>query len=233
MKYLYDHIVETISDSKIHLIDPEQIDSVKDYNNFLNDLLSIIGVQIKDFQGFEGETRLIKFKINTSELSIFVNGNSDYVDHIPILKEINKKLSEGSFYSFWSGDFGQELGFFYTEDPEIIDQLTAHIKKDKNIGQIDGIEIRDEEKPVGIWQNEIKSKKENKDILKIVKKHIRNNAEKKYSRLDYIILIVSFLLILFGTFIEVIIPSLNFNLFTGAIRGLIIGFGMYKINKHI
>ena len=227
MKYLYDHIKELVKESNIYLTDSERVDSVKDYKIFLNELLTIIDLNITEFEGFEGETRLLKFKIQSTELSIFVRGNTDYIDQTSIIKGINKSLKEignkGLFYSFWSGDFGQEIGFLYIENSNIIDKLSQIIAKNDNIGQIDGIS--------GIKHSEF-TEKTNKSTLKLVREEIIDSSKiKSYINSDYVILITAFISIMFGTFFEIIIP--NLNLLTGVISGLMIGIGIYQINKRI
>ncbi len=143
MKYLYEYIKDFVCEKNIYLTDSERVDEVKDYERFLNDFIAIVDEEITDFIGFEGETRLLKFKIKSIKFSIFVKGNTDYIDEKPIVSEFNKNLKNigknGKIYSFWSGDFGQEIGFFYIEDFNVLDKLSLLLKENYDIGQIDGL----------------------------------------------------------------------------------------------
>ncbi len=227
MKYLYEHIKDFVCEKNIYLTDSERVDEVKDYERFLNDFIAIVDEEITDFIGFEGETRLLKFKIKSIKFSIFVKGNTDYIDEKPIVSEFNKNLKNigknGKIYSFWSGDFGQEIGFFYIEDFNVLDKLSLLLKENYDIGQIDGL---------GEVEKNQESESLEIDVKKIVNERIKENQKVFYTKSDNIILLISFLLVLFGAFFELIVP-VNLNIFTGIISGLIIGIGIYQINKRI
>ncbi len=242
MKYLLGHIEELVDRSKIYVGDSEQVDSPKDYESFLIKLLDLIDLKVLDFESFEGETRLLKFKVNNRQISVFVRGNTDYLDAEPLLKEINKALKEigkeGAFYSFWSADFGQEFGIFYTEDNSVIPQLTRILSKSidssNSIGVLYGVDLPQRLVPHDRPLKNLGSRESRQAKTQDGNVVVGNDGQQKtYSRNDYIILPSSFLLILFGTLLEVLFPNMPYNLFTGIISGSMIAYGIYQIHNRI
>jgi len=234
MKYLHAHIQDLVNESDVYLTDAELVDSVDLYLGFLEELLALIDVRIFEFQGFEGETRMLKFKMESSDLSVFVKGNTDIIDYAPIIKAINKTLKDlgksGKYYSFWSGDFGQEIGFFYLENNEVIVKLHQLISKNSDIGIIDNVEIESNAQTSRISEG---SSERNSNLTAEHPILDSLSIEEGYSKQDYIMFLIAFILIMFGTFFELLFPSIKLNVYTGMLSGGIIGFGIYQINKRI
>jgi len=61
----------------------------------------------------------------------------------------------------------------------------------------------------------------------------RLSIEEGYSKQDYVMFLTAFILIMFGTFFELLFPSIKLNVYTGVLSGGIIGFGIHQINKRI
>lgn len=127
MKYLIETIKDLIGEKNIYIFDGESVDDVEDYQEHLKEILKIKDLKLTDFQSFDGATRQLSWKIKTEKISISVEGETDYFDSKPIITEINKVISKlninGKFYSFWSGDFGQEEGIFFSNNEEVIKKL--------------------------------------------------------------------------------------------------------------
>ncbi len=132
------YILEAIKPNKVFVEDAECIDEVEDYKSVLDELFSLTRDELK-LQSFSGEENLgIELKLVLNEVKYIINLEYGLgsLDNINLVKGLNKilksKKSKNKFYTFWSSDsFGQEVGFFYTD--QVIGKKIIQFAKKHNL----------------------------------------------------------------------------------------------------
>lgn len=125
---LLSDIESIVDESAIYITDSECIDELECYEDVIGDILQLVGIENVEIEISEEESTVC-LNLNGVSYTIYLNDDSDYISSDKLVKGLNEFLEKldkpGKIYWFWNCDWGQEMGFLYTEKTDEVDALMS------------------------------------------------------------------------------------------------------------
>lgn len=119
-------IESIVDENAIYITDSECVDELECYEDVIGEILHLADIEGVEIEISEEESAVC---LNSNEVSysILLTDDSDYISSDKLVKGLNEFMQKihkpGKFYWFWNCDWGQEMGFLYTEKTDEVDAL--------------------------------------------------------------------------------------------------------------
>lgn len=140
---LLSDIKSIVDESAIYITDSECVDEMQCYENVIVEILHLADIEGVRIEISEDE-QSVCLSLHDVRHTIDLSDNSDYISEDKLLKGLNEFLGKirnpGKLYWFWNCDWGQEIGFLYTEKIDEIEALVNSANSPLEYGEIsDGL----------------------------------------------------------------------------------------------
>lgn len=123
---LLSDIKSIVDERAIYITDSECIDELECYESVIDYILHLADVEGVEVEISE-EEQTVCLNLHDVSHTICLSDDSDYISSDKLVKGLNEFLGKisklGKLYWFWNCDWGQEIGFLYSEKIEEVDSL--------------------------------------------------------------------------------------------------------------